>query len=112
MYTIKLKTLFHSYPSSLHQSICTPQYQSLMLIMSPFSLLPHMFSLLFVFVCLHRPVVVVELPVADLLAPDLSGRLLNKAKDLLEFVGLRHFNLIQGRSHLVQPALRLDAGAV
>ena len=67
---------------------------------------------LFIFILLHRLVVVVELPVSDLLSPDLGGRFLHKAKDLLEFVGLRHFNLIECRSHLVQPPLRLDARAV
>jgi len=66
--------------------------------------------LLFIF--LYRLVVVVELPVSDLLAPDLGGRFLHKAKDLLEFVRLGHFNLVERRSHLVQPALRLDARAV
>lgn len=66
--------------------------------------------LLFIF--LFRLVVVVEVPVSDLLAPDLGGRFLHKAKDLLEFVRLRHFNLVERRSHLVQPALRLDARAV
>jgi hypothetical protein len=87
MYTIKLKTLFSSYPPSLHQSL-------MWMMMNRATLLPHMLCLLFIFIWLQRFVIIVELPVSDLLAPDLSSRFLNKAKDLLEFVRLRDFNLI------------------
>ena len=56
------------------------------MIMSHAALLYSMFCLLFVFVLWF--VVIIELPVSDLLTPDLRGRFLNKAKDLLEFVRL------------------------
>ena len=51
-----------------------------------------MLSLLLIF----RLVVVVELPIPDLLAPDLSSCFLNMVKDLLEFVRFRSLDLIQG----------------
>lgn len=86
MYTIKLKTL-SSYPPSLHQSL-------MWMMMNRATLLSYMLCLLFIFIWLQRFVIIVELPVSDLLSPDLSSRFLNKAKDLLEFVRLRHFNLI------------------
>jgi hypothetical protein len=79
MYTIKLKTHYYSYPASLHQSF-------MLMIMSHAALLYSMFCLLFVFVLWF--VVIIELPVSDLLTPDLRRRFLNKAKDLLEFVRL------------------------
>jgi hypothetical protein len=77
MYIIKLKTLFYSYPASLHQSF-------MLMMMSTKAFLPRMFCLLLIFIL--RFVIVIELPVSNLFSPDLRGCFLNKAKDLLEFV--------------------------